>query len=237
MAAPEIADKLNESLRKNLEEAKTNPYDTHPPLRDRISATEKLPPFSAEQDTRPAATLLDDLKDLELRFVEDRIPEIKPGTLKYVSWEEVALRITIPVWQKAVAAHIADLKGVTAESIPNQVPKFREIGSRIPDPKGMLLEPNQRTQRAGQLFAAALALALLENRWQLQVQPGVFHLRRGSDEWNPFLAVQELMAGKLSRADWVSKCQALGISKLALSAEERNAVPPPPDASPQATLF
>jgi heat shock protein HtpX len=237
MAAPEIADQLNKSLQKNLGEAKTNPYDTHPPLRDRIFATEKLPASSVVQDDRPAAILLDHSQGLEMHFIEDRIPDIKPGTLRYVSWDEVALRITVPAWQKTVAAHAADLKGVTAESIPDQVPKFREIGSRIPDPKGMLLEPNQRTQRAGQLFAAALALALFENHWQLHVQPGVFHLRRGSDEWNPFVAVQELMAGKLSRADWVSKCQALGISQLALSAEERNAVPPPPDVSPQATLF
>ncbi len=237
MAAPEIAHKLNESLQKNLEEAKTNPYDTHPPLRDRISATEKLPTSSAEQDNRPAAILLDHSQVLEMRFIEDRIPGIKPGTLKYVSWDEVALRITIPAWKKAVAGHAADLKGVTTKSIPDQVPKFREIGSRIPDPKGMLLEPNQRTQRAGQLFAAALALALLENQWELQVQPGLFHLRRGTDEWNPFVAVQELMAGKLTRDDWVRKCQALGISELALSPEECGACAQQAAPSTQGTLF
>ena len=80
----------------------------------------------------------------------------------------------------------------------------------------MLLAPNQRTQRAGMLFASALALALLDNRWELHVQPGVFHLRRGTDDWNPFLAVQELMSGKLPRDAWASKCQALGIDLRAM---------------------
>jgi hypothetical protein len=73
------------------------------------------------------------------------------------------------------------------------------------------------------LFASALALALLDNRWELDVQPGVFHLRRGTDDWNPFLAVQELMSGKLSRDAWTSKCQALGIAELKLSPEEPSA--------------
>jgi heat shock protein HtpX len=237
MTAPEIADALTKNLEKNLQEPKTTPYDTHPPLRDRIAATENLPALSVEQDARPAAVLLDDLPALELHFIDDRIPDIKPGSLRYVSWDEVALRVTIPGWQKAVAAHAADLKGVTAEAIPAIVSRFPEIGSRIPDPKGMLLAPNQRTQRAGQLFAAALALALIENRWELNAQPGVFNLQRGTDRWNPFLAVQELMAGKLSRDGWLSKCQALGITQLALSAEERRAVAPNPDPSLQATLF
>jgi hypothetical protein len=170
-------------------------------------------------------------------MIEDRISDIKPGTLKYVSWDEVALRVRIPSWQKAVAAHAAVLKGVTAESIPDQIPKFSEIGSRIPDPKGMLLTPNQRTQRAGQLFASALALALIENRWELKVQPGIFQLRRGTDELNPFVAVAELMAGKLSHEDWVRQCKTLGISQLALSAAESNAGARPLDPFPQLTLF
>jgi hypothetical protein len=136
-----------------------------------------------------------------------------------------------------VAVHAADLKGVTAVSLPGLVPKFPEIGSRIPDPKGMLLAPNQRTQRAGMLFASALALALLDNRWELDVQPGVFHLRRGTDEWNPFLAVQELMSGKFSPDAWTSKCQALGIADLKLSPEERSAPPQQLAIPAQPTLF
>jgi hypothetical protein len=186
-------------------------------LRDRISATEGLPALSVPEDTRPATTLLDQLKDLELQFIEDRVSNIKPGTLQYVSWDEVALRVRIPSWQKAVAAQAVVLEGVTAESIPNQIPKFPEIGSRIPDPKGMLLTPNQRTQRAGQLFAGALVLALIKNRWELNAQPGAFQLRRGTDELNPFVAVAELMAGKRSRDDWVRQCKVLGISQLSLS--------------------
>jgi Zn-dependent protease with chaperone function len=235
MTAPHISDTVNKNLQKNLQEAKTNRYDTHPALRDRISATETLPAFAALEDTRRATTLLDHWQDIELKFVENRIPDIKPGTLKYVSWDEVALRVKVPSWQKAVATHAAILKGVTAESIPDQIPKLPEIGSTIPDPKGILLTREQRTQRAGQLFAAALVVALIENGWEVTVQPGIFKLRRGADELNPFAAVVELMAGKRSREDWVRQCKTLGISQLPLSAAERIASTGPSDIQP--TLF
>jgi heat shock protein HtpX len=187
MGAPQVTNELNKSLATELQEGKTNPYDTHPPLRDRIAAAEAMPELAAPPDTQPAASLLDNPQTLELRFIENRISDIKPGTLKYVSWDEVALRVTIPMWQKAVAAHTADLRGVTAQTIPDQLSKFPDIGSRIPDPRGMLLAPSQRTQRAGQLFAAAMALALVENRWELNVQPGAFHLSPATTSGIPSL--------------------------------------------------
>ncbi len=236
LTAPQISDGVSKSLEKNLQEAKTNPYDTHPPLRHRITATESLPELSAQEDARPATDLLDQLQNLEQQFIEDRVSNIKPGTLKYVSWDEVDRRVRIPSWQKAVATHAAVLKGVTAESIPDQIPRFPEIGARIPDPKGMLLTSKQRTQRAAQVFAAALVLALIENRWELCVQPGIFRLRRGSDELNPFLVVQELMEGKRSSDDWVRQCKTLGISQVSLSAAE-SLVARPLDRFQQQTPF
>ena len=221
LAVPQGSDVLHKSLEKTLREAKTNAYDSHPPLRDRIAAAEKLPEWLGEDDPKSALTLLDRLPDLELGLVENRLSDIKPGTLKYISWDEVAYRVTIPGWQKAVTTYDDDLKGVTAETIPNQITNFSAIGSRIPDPKGMLLTPNQRTERAGQLFAAALALALVENGWKLSVQPGVFRLQRGDESFNPFAAVAELMAGKRSQDEWINQCNSLGISQVLLSATER----------------
>jgi Zn-dependent protease with chaperone function len=237
LVAPQISDALTNSLQKTLQDATTNPYDTHPPLRDRISATEKLPALPAQPNAQPASTLLERLPDLELHFVEDRISDIKPGTLAYMSWDDVALKVHIPAWQKAVAAQASFLKGVTADSIPAQIPKFPDIGSRIPDPKGMLLTPAQRTQRAGEVFAAGLALALIESGWNLSVQPALFQLRHGTDNLNPFQIVSELMANKRTPEDWVQQCNTLGISHLALSPADRAAPTQPSTPSLQPSLF
>jgi heat shock protein HtpX len=235
MTAPQIREAVDKNLEKTLRRTRANPYDTHPPLGERISATEQMATRSAPEDTRPATALLDHLRTLELEFIKNRIADIKVDRLKYVTWDEVALRVKIPAWQKAVAAHAAALYGVTVELIPDQIPKLPEIGSRIPDPRGMLLTRELRTQRAGKVFAAALALALIENSWELTVQPGIFKLRHGTDELNPFAAVAALMAGKLSRDDWIRQCKALGICQLSLSASDRAATMRRSEAQP--TLF
>ena len=105
------------------------------------------------------------------------------------------------------------------------------------DPKGMLLAPNQRTQRAGHLVASAFALALVQSGWKLQVQPGVFNLRHGEQELNPFLIVEQLMFVKLSARAWISRCHELGISHLTLAPGHRRPSNPPAVPPTQAMLF
>jgi hypothetical protein len=78
----------------------------------------------------------------------------------------------------------------------------------------MLLTPQQRTQRAAFVLAAALSLALLDGEWELHAVPGVFHLQKEAQQLKPFLIVQELMEGKLSREAWATRCSELGIGQL-----------------------
>lgn len=233
MALPQVSEAVRKSLETRLREEKTRPYDSHPPLRDRIAAAQRFPDGFAPQDSVSASCLIENLPDAEIGFVEDRIDDIRPGSLKYVPWDDVAIRVTIPGWQQSVSEYSELLKGVTPESFPDQVPKFREFGSRIRDPKGMLLSPDQRTARAAGLFAAALALAMIRSGWELQVGPGMLRMSRGNHEFNPFLAVNQLMTHKLSREAWTAKCQELGLSQLTLLPS----VSSDPEPSQQAELF
>lgn len=218
IAVPTIHDQIQKGLDREIQEAKTNPYNSHPPLRDRIAAAQKLTAAaSLPEDSTPARSLLDHPEALELRFLERMNPDLKPGALRCVSWNELGIRVTIPAWKKFTAEYAAALEGVTAESLPDQIPKLRQIGSGIRDPKGMLLDPEQRTRRAAQLFGAGLGLALIDHGWTLQSGPGMFHLQRGEQQLNPFLIVEQLRAAKLTPQEWLAQCNALGIGKLVLA--------------------
>jgi hypothetical protein len=103
------------------------------------------------------------------------------------------------------------LQGITAEAVPDFAQKLPEIGSRMRDPKGMLLTREQRTQHAGHLVASALALALLDNGWNLETRPGDFHFQRGTEKINIFGLMEGLVAGKVTREAWVAKCTEAGI--------------------------
>jgi Zn-dependent protease with chaperone function len=235
MAVPHISEAIGKSLETRLREEKTGPYDTHPPLRDRIAAVQRLPDSPPLRDSQPASCLLENLQSAEILFVENFIDDIRPGSLKYVPWNEVSVRVTIPGWQQFVSEYSEPLRGVIAGALPDLVPKLREIGSRIRDPKGMLLSPDQRTARAGGLFAAGLALAMIRNGWELQVAPGIFRMYRGDQEFNPFVAVNQLMANKLSRDAWADRCQELGVFQLTLSPSSPSE--PERESSQQAELF
>ena len=207
IAVPEISRQLAAKLEKELCEGKTAPYNTHPALRDRIAALQKLPVPPVPQDTAPAITQLEDAKEVELRFIEDRNPQLRPNTIQQVEWNELGPKVTLPFWRKTVEQYASFLLKVSAGSLPDRVSQFREIGSHIADPKGMLLTPEQRTQRAGALFAMALGLALMETGWVLHTAPGTFRLEKDSHQLNPFAVIEDLRSGKLSRDQWISRCR------------------------------
>jgi len=216
VAAPNISEQIERNLAHEIREAKSNPHDTHPPLRDRIAAAQKLPAGSQQQDMHLANSLLDNPEAAELCFVQTFNPDLQPDTLKRVTWDEVGIKVTVPRWRKIVGEYAGVLQGITAESLPDAIQKLPEIGSEIPDPKGMLLTPEQRTTRAGQLFGMGFGLALLRDGWELHTQPGIFYLRRGNDQLNPFLTVESLKSGELSRGAWVTRCREVGISQVEL---------------------
>lgn len=217
VSVPTIYDQIQKGVEKQIQEAKANPYDSHPPLRDRIDAARKMSGDLAHEDSHPARTLLDHPDATELRFLEGANPDMKPGSLKCISWDEVGSKVTIPNWRQFAAEYSSFLQGVTAASLPDQIPKLRKIGDSMRDPKGLLLGPEQRRRRAGHLFGVGLALALLDHRWVLITEPGIFLLRGPGAELNPFVAIDGLLAGKLSADDWVSRCHTLGIADLLLA--------------------
>ena len=219
VAVADIREQIQRGLEKEIQEAKRNPYDSHPPLSDRIAAAENMAENSVQQDFTPARTLLDQADAMELRFLEEANPDLKAGSVKCISWEDLGPKVTIPQWKQMTTEYSAALQGVTAGTIPEQVPKLPAIGASMRDPKGMLLGPEQRRMRAAHLLGMGLALALLAQGWELDVSPGMFDLRKGAESFNPFRMVEQLVEGKLLIPAWKARCQELGISELPIGVE------------------
>jgi heat shock protein HtpX len=217
LAAPQIEVQISRGIEKEIAEGKTEPYDTHPPLRDRIAAIEKLEAEPGEKDGELAISLLDQPELTELQFLESANPKLAKNSLRQVGWDEIGRRVTIPSWKAAVGEYAPLMVGITAGSLPEIVKRLPPIGSKIRDPRGMLLTPQQRTQRAGQLFGMALGLALLERGWELEAQPGSFFLGKGTDRINTFALMEELLEGKVSAEGWAEMCREFGITDLELT--------------------
>ena len=216
LAAPVIATQVEKNVQKELKGGKASPYDTHPPLRERIAAAEQLPTSNLPEDARPASSLLTSPETLELNFLRAANPDLPTDHLRGVAWEAVSSEVTVPAWRRTAEESGSAFQGITVESLADAIPRLRDIGASLRDPKGMLLTPEQRTQRAGHVLSIGLGLVILENGWELQCSPGVFHLQRGEQILNPFRVVDDLVHGKLTRDAWAQQCRELGLPASAL---------------------
>jgi len=108
-----------------------------------------------------------------------------------------------------------------------------ETASQIRDPKGMLLTPAQRIDRARSFLGTALALALVNGGWKVHTSPGEFYLDRNGEQLNPHKVIVQLSDGAISKEEWGTKCKALGIEDLSLIAipEKTETLPQTPTNS------
>src|SRR5271166_310260 len=111
LSAPSIAKQVENGIGKEMREGKTEPYDSHPPLRDRVAAAEALPNQSQPEDPLSAWSLLEDGGAAELAFLEALNPEMPKNALKRVSWEEQGPAVLIPSWTSFVGEYAPLLQG------------------------------------------------------------------------------------------------------------------------------
>jgi heat shock protein HtpX len=191
--------------------------DSHPPLALRIKAAELLPDGTDIQNPASAWTLLGDLQHAEIQFLEAFGPRGKsPHKLRFVQWNDVGTLVTVPEWKNLVSRAFPLLADVNVENVFDTLPRLRELGALLPDPKGILLSVEQRTARAQKVVGMALGLLLLNNGWQIHSDPGQFCLRSGTDSLNPFYIMRDIASGRLTKAAWRVQCEQLDIAGRAL---------------------
>jgi heat shock protein HtpX len=214
LASPQVAFQVQTVLGLEIKNAKVTPYDSHPPLRDRIAAVEGLEVEPGSEDPEPALVLLNDPEGQELRLLLHLNSALTPNALRRVSWEEYGSKVLIPSWQSWVTQYASLLKDVTPGNLRQALDRVPQVASYIRDPQGMLLRPQQREERARFLLSAAFAIALLGHGWTLHASPGELYLSRGDERCDPFATVRRLQDGSLPSLKWIAQCQELGITEL-----------------------
>lgn len=217
LAIPSIAKQVQSAIETEIREGKVNGYDSHPPLRDRLVAAEKLAIQSPSGDLNPALGLLNNADSEELRFLEDANPNLPKNSLKRVSWEEAGSKVLISSWIGWVSEYSSLLRDITADNLFDALGRVSQIAPKIRDPKGMLLRPDQRIERARSLLSVALGLTLVNNGWTLHSRPGEFYLSRGHEQVDPNDLVRQLSDGAISKEAWPAKCREMGISGISFA--------------------
>ena len=156
LAAPTIAPQVEANVQKELKEGRAAPttltrhYASGSPRLSSCRRPEK------PEDTRLASSLLVSPESVEINFLSNANPDLPADKLAQRCWDAVPSEVTVPAWRTAV-----EESGLPSKESPwSHLPmRFRDcviLGASLPDPKGMLLTPEQRIQRAGRVLSCWL---------------------------------------------------------------------------------
>jgi Zn-dependent protease with chaperone function len=214
---PEVEAASGRALEAEMEEGRSNPYDTHPVIRERLAALDDLPPDEATGEARPAAELLGEADSLEWELLNTIFVKEKVAGLKPISWEEVGDRIYLEGWTSLLKSHGAALEGITPADLADLARDPSALAARLQE---SVRQPLGEEEVRGMLIAtvgAALALALSGRGWRLNSRPGLgFRMVRGEKSISTFSVLPEIAAGKLSPEKWVESARDAGIEDVDL---------------------
>lgn len=203
-----VVSNVTEAVKSAEAEEVSDPFDTHPSLRDRVTALGSLPQ-GQWGDTRPAVTLLGDPQRWERRLLATAINEDWARSLTPVSWDKVVETVYVPMWRAGVQENAKVLAGMTTTRLP--------FAGKLPPPPATLGERDAPVLHQIQLATMGLSLAVFNAGWTGTTSPGeeiVF--RRDGHELRVFHELMLLAMGKTTADEWSGRCVAWGVDGVGL---------------------
>jgi heat shock protein HtpX len=212
-----IAELMGRVLDAEIDRPDTDPYNTHPPLRDRIEAVREIAPGEAPAVDPLAISLLEDLPGLEVQLLARLFGHEHVEVLRPVRWEDVGTRVYLPQWQERVQEYAPLLKGITPRALPELAQKLDKFGKGLGLSVGKTLGRQEAADLAVATLGAALAVTLKRRGWALAAEPGVaVTLTRGDATIEPFHVLLRLASDDLPAEVWRHQCAQCEIADLSL---------------------
>ncbi|MEO8285542.1 MAG: M48 family metalloprotease [Chloroflexota bacterium] len=215
-----VSQAVKRSLEASLKQVKSDLYDTHPSLPERIAALKQFPLDDLPAADPQAVELVDGLPALEREMLVALTDREKVAGLKPMPWSEAALSAYLPVWQKVARSEAEALQGVTPETLPviaQHLSAFAQTLARAQERDTPFEEPHKLQGLALSVLGSALVATLYDHGWELSALPGEpIYARKDEHVIKVFDAIADLAADELLADAWLRECAAAGISKLDL---------------------
>ncbi len=220
IGAERISGLISKHLEEELKTGKTDPYDTHPPLKERILAVEHLPAGELADGDTPATSLLDNIPALEAQLLSGIAGAQEAEKLKPIGWDDVCARIYLPQWQSLVEANAAALKDITPESLSKLATDPAAFGETLVTPSGQKPAGENLEGLTGATVGAALVRALIARGGKLESAPGQeITVTLGTATLEPFGVWKALVDRELTADAWEQRCRDFGILGIKLANE------------------
>jgi heat shock protein HtpX len=210
-----VGEQVDRAIAKEMAEGKGDPYDSHPPLRERVQAIEALAAAPVEEDARPAAALVGDVAALEARLAPFLLADGQ-AVHPRIGWDELGAKVYEPRWRET--ARGLAIFGIAKLPIGRE--QLRVVMRSVGLPAGG--GDADLFGWAIQAYGAYLAVALIDHGHQVSAPPGgEVTLARDGTVVEPFRRASDYLFGKLPPDQWASWLESLGLV---------NSSPPPPSA-------
>jgi len=219
----EVAARMAGLLHEAETSGESSPFDTHPPLRERLAALGD-PPAQSGPLAESALGLLESPEQAARSLLEWAAGHDAVAALRAIEWEEVGDRVVAPAWRAAVAENGRWLAQFTSDQLPASMAELAAAGTELADPREIAATADESAMRATYVLGAGVACLLIERGWKAATGPGrTVHVVNGAEAIDPFAVVHDLAAGLLATEQWSARCQSLEILGVRLGATESTA--------------
>jgi Zn-dependent protease with chaperone function len=222
LETPWVAEKVAEQFSPTAAVPAGSPYDTHPPLPERLAALGVAPSDVERAPGPPALTLLDRLPELERGLVDIayrrvglqaeetgatlNIARDRPALIP-VGWDEVGARVWVPRWRKTAREVRAALRTLTPAALPEA--DWAAIGRSV----AAGADGIDHSKVADAIVGAALAVLLVRAGFAVVSRPASEPLLVGPAGAVAVFGLRERLAqGQSAVQEWRSFCRQVGIA-------------------------
>jgi heat shock protein HtpX len=197
---------------------KTDPYDTHPAMHERIAAIHEMRIDAGESDARTAITLVKQSDSLELALLLDMGGVESLERLRVISWEDAG-QVYRERWRHEQLPFEETLAGLT----------IGDLGEYINSPKPAMLTVLRGAMRnpllssvdardiARGIAADAVSLALSDAGWTIGPILGQpITMLNGERSVQPFTHANAIVKGDMTPAQWRELMAGLGVADLSV---------------------
>lgn len=223
---PKIAEQLRQAVDEEARSGKSDPFDTHPSLQERIAALRGAPQRPVAGEDPAAITLVDGLADVEKQLLASLADREKVRQLKPVTWDEVGPKVLVPRWEAFVREHSFALAGVTPASLATL--DWTAVGRKVA--QSMKRADAEPLPVADYAVGAGLAVALSRKGFAVEAPPGApvsLVEGDGAGRVSPFSLRETLASDPAGAAAWRDLCVRIGIADADLGRIALDKVNPP----------
>ncbi len=209
LGSERLATVLDEAVAHELEQGRGDPYDSHPPLRERIEAARAVDGPVKPADERRAIELLRDAEALEAADVVSHAGR----RLVAIAWEDTAAEWT-KIWREDVREVAAALEGIFIANVPTDLKQIYARAARVLGPEQANAGTDDDLRRWWrQVVNVAITVRMIDAGFTVTTAPGEpVRLVRGDQTAEPFQELGPYLSGELAPLVWRKRWEARGLA-------------------------